>query len=202
MTAAGGSALPGTRPPVQAVAVGASAGGVEALQTLLDGLPLDFGAVLLVVLHLPPERPSTVAGLLGRHCPLPVAEALDKQPLQPGTVVIAPPDYHLLVEPDCTVALSVDAPVMYSRPSIDLLFESASLAYGARLLAIVLTGASRDGAHGAAAVRARGGLVWVQDPREALVATMPEAALQRVDADAVLGLRGLRDRLCALVRGS
>jgi two-component system chemotaxis response regulator CheB len=202
MNAADGPALPGTRRHVQAVAVGASAGGVEALQTLLDGLPLDFGAVLLVVLHVPPQRPSAVAGLLGRHCPLPVAEALDKQPLQPGTVVVAPPDYHLLVEPDRTVALSVDAPVMYSRPSIDLLFESASLAFGARLLAIVLTGANRDGARGAAAVRSRGGLVWVQDPREALVATMPEAVLQRADADAVLGLRDIRDRLRALVRGS
>ena len=182
---------------IDAVVIGASAGGVEALERVLACLPRDFSAVLLAVLHLPPDRPSAVAQLLGRHCALPVDEALDKQPLKPGTVLIAPPDYHLLVEPERAVALSVDEPVLYSRPSIDLLFESAALAYGPRLLALVLTGANQDGAEGAAAVKARGGRVWVQDPREALVPAMPEAALQRARADAVLGLQ----EICRRLRG-
>jgi two-component system chemotaxis response regulator CheB len=112
-------------------------------------------------------------------------------------VVIAPPDYHLLVEPERTIALSVDAPVLYSRPSIDLLFDSASLAFGPTLLALVLTGANHDGAEGAAAVRHRGGSVWVQDPLEALVPTMPEATLRRAGADAVLGL----GQMCGRLRG-
>jgi len=172
-----------------AVAIGASAGGVEALQTLLRCLGGDFRAALLVVLHLPPDRPSTLAELLARDCVLPVAEALDKQPVQPGTVVLAPPNYHLLVEPERTLALSIDPPVLYSRPAIDLLFESAALAYGRRLLALVLTGASSDGAAGAAAVRRRGGRVWVQDPAEAVMPAMPMAALQQAGADEVLGLQ-------------
>jgi two-component system chemotaxis response regulator CheB len=172
-----------------AVAIGASAGGVEALQALLRCLGGDFRAALLVVLHLPPDRPSALAELLARDCALPVAEALDKQPVQPGTVVLAPPNYHLLVEPERTLALSIDPPVLYSRPAIDLLFESAAVAYGSRLLALVLTGASSDGAAGAAAVRRRGGQVWVQDPAEAAMPVMPTSALQQAGADQVLGLQ-------------
>jgi two-component system chemotaxis response regulator CheB len=172
-----------------AVALGASAGGVEALQTLVRCLRADFGAALLVVLHLPPDRPSALPELLARDCVLPVAEAVDKQPVQPGAVVLAPPNYHLLVEPERTLALSIDPPVLYSRPAIDLLFESAAVAYGPRLLALVLTGASSDGAAGAAAVRRHGGRVWVQDPAEATMPAMPTAALEWAGADEVLGLQ-------------
>jgi two-component system chemotaxis response regulator CheB len=181
-----------------AVVVGASAGGVEALQALLRSVARGFKAPLLVVLHLPPDRPSALAELLARECVLPVAEALDKQPAAPGTVVLAPPNYHLLVEPQRTLALSIDPPVQYSRPAIDLLFESAAVAYGRRLLAIVLTGASSDGAAGAAAVRRRGGRVWVQDPRDAVMPAMPVAALEQAGADEVLALAEMCRRFARL----
>ena len=180
-----------------AVVIGASAGGVQALQALLGALSADFAPALLVVLHLSPGRESRLAELLDAGCALPVAEAEDKQPVRGGTVTLAPPDYHLLVEPDGTLALSVDEPVLFSRPAIDPLFESAAAAYGTRLLALLLTGASYDGSAGLAAVRARGGQAWVQDPGSASVPTMPAAALAHAGADAVLTLDEMCRRLAA-----
>jgi two-component system chemotaxis response regulator CheB len=177
--------------------VGASAGGVPALQALLGALPARFAPAVLVVLHLLPQRPSGLAAVLGFGCRLPVQEALDKQPIEGGVVLVAPPDYHLLVEPDRCVALSVDAPVLHSRPAIDPLFESAAAAFGARLLAVLLTGASSDGSAGLAAVRRRGGQAWVQDPLDASVPTMPAAALAHAGADAVLTLDEICRRLAA-----
>ena len=143
------------RPAV--VVVGASAGGVAALQAVLGALPARLPAPVLAVLHLPRDRSSRIAEVLAPYCALPVREAEDKQPLQPGTVTFAPPDYHLLVEDPGTVALSVDAPVLFSRPAIDPLFESAAAVFGAQVLALLLTGASSDGSEGVAAVRAAGG---------------------------------------------
>lgn len=178
----------------KAVVIGASAGGVDALRTVLSGAPRDFPVPVLVVLHLPRERPSTIVQLLARACELPVAEAVDKQPIEPG-VLLAPPDYHLQVEPDRTVSLSRDEAVLYSRPAIDPLFESAAAVYGPALLGIVLTGASADGAKGLAAVRGAGGIGWVQDPAEAQAQTMPQAALDLAGADEVLALREIGRRL-------
>ena len=180
-----------------AVVIGASAGGVDALVALLGALPAGFAPAVLAVLHLPPGRPSRIVELMARHCALPVSEALDKQPAQGGTVVFAPPDYHLLVEPDRRLALSVDDPVLYSRPAIDPLFESAAATYGPRLLGILLTGASQDGSAGVAAIRHGGGRVWIQSPSDAQVPAMPSAALQRAGADAVLTLEQLCRRLAA-----
>jgi len=192
---------PGTSPLVErdqapdAVVVGASAGGVEALQTVLGALQADFPAVVLIVQHLPPNQVSGLAPLLGLRCALPVAEAIDKAPLRPGQVVLAPPNYHLLVEPDRTMALSIDAPVHYSRPSIDVLFESAAPVYRDRLLGVLLTGANADGADGLAAIRRAGGRAWVQDPADAAHPEMPTAALQNAGADLVLDLAALSSRL-------
>lgn len=180
-----------------AVVIGASAGGVHALQAVLGALDADFAPAVLVVLHLSPGRESLMAELLGAACALPVAEALDKQPVRGGTVTLAPPDYHLLVEPERCLALSVDDPVLFSRPAIDPLFESAAAAYGPRLLALLLTGASTDGSAGLAAVRRRGGQAWVQDPASASAATMPAAALAHAGADAVLTLDQMCRRLAA-----
>lgn len=185
------------RRDADAVVIGASAGGVHALQALLGALDADFPPAVLVVLHLPPGRESLMAELLGAACALPVAEALDKQPVRGGTVTLAPPDYHLLVEPEHCLALSVDDPVLFSRPAIDPLFESAAAAYGPRLLALLLTGASTDGSAGLAAVRRRGGQAWVQDPASASAATMPAAALAHAGADAVLTLDQMCRRLAA-----
>ncbi|NML18709.1 chemotaxis protein CheB [Azohydromonas caseinilytica] len=185
------------RRDAEAVAIGASAGGVQALRELLGALPADFTPALLVVLHLPSGRETRLAELLGAVCALPVAEALDGQPVHGGTVTLAPPDYHLLVEPDRTLSLSVDDPVLFSRPAIDPLFESAAAAFGARLLALLLTGASTDGSAGLAAVRRHGGQAWVEDPATACVPTMPAAALGHAGADAVLTLDEMRRRLAA-----
>lgn len=175
-------------PEVDAVVVGASAGGVDALLELLPAWPAD-GPVTLVALHRR-AGPGTaaLAALLGRDCPAAVQDAWDRQPLQRGTVVLAPPDYHLMVDPGPVAALSVDEPVLWSRPAIDPLFESAAQVFGRRLLAIVLTGASADGSAGAAAVRRAGGELWVQDPAEAVAPAMPAAALALAGADRVLGL--------------
>ena len=183
---------------IDCVVLGASAGGVEALQRIAAALPAGFAPPLLVVLHLLADRPSGMVALLAEHCALRVVEAEDKAPIVAGQIVIAPPDYHLLVERGRTLALSLDAPVLHSRPAIDPLFESAALAFGERLLALLLTGARSDGSAGVAAVRRRGGTAWVQDPQDARVATMPAAALQRAGADAVLTL----DQICARFAGA
>lgn len=183
------------RPLPRVVVVGTSAGGVTALGQLLAALPPELPVPVLIVLHLPRDRPSRIAGLLDPGCALPVLEAEDKQPLRRGTVIFAPPDYHLLVEDERTLALSCDAPVVFSRPAIDPLFESAAAVFGADVLAILLTGASQDGSEGIAAVRAAGGLAWLQCPDEAEASTMPAAALQHAGADAVLPLEQLCQRL-------
>lgn len=176
---------------IECIAIGASAGGVDALGVLLAALPQGLAATVVVVLHLPADKPSLLPMLLGRQCALPVSEADDKEMLKPGAVYLAPPGYHLLVEPGRSFALSCDAPVHYSRPSIDLLFESAAIAYGDALLAIILTGASADGAAGLQAVRQRGGLAWVQDPQEAQSDVMPRAAIDNAGADRVLRLQDM-----------
>lgn len=175
--------------------IGASAGGVAALQSVLGALPATFPAPVLAVLHLPRDRSSRIAEVLAPCCALPVREAEDKQPLQPGTVTFAPPDYHLLVEDAASVALSVDAPVLYSRPAIDPLFESAAAVFGPQVLALLLTGASSDGSEGVAAVRAAGGQAWLQCPEEAEASMMPASALQHAGADAVLPLELMCRRL-------
>jgi two-component system chemotaxis response regulator CheB len=183
-----------------ALVIGASAGGVHALQALLSSLDGRWKPPILIVLHVPRDRPSRLAPLLDELCALPVVEAVDKQPLQPATVTVAPPDYHLLVETRDSLALSRDADVLFSRPAIDPLFESAAAVFGERLLAILLTGASSDGTDGVAAVRAVGGTVWVQDPEEAVSPLMPASALAGPGADAVLTLSGIRDALKDLVQ--
>jgi two-component system chemotaxis response regulator CheB len=186
------------RARIAAVVVGASAGGVEALGVLLGALPADLRVPVIVVMHVLSGRPSRLAELFGARCRVPVREAGDKEPLVAGTVYFACPDYHLLVEPDFTLALSNEEPVCWSRPSIDVLFESAAEAFGERLLAVVLTGANSDGANGLRAVRAAGGLGWVQSPMEASSATMPSTALRLAGADRVLELADMARQLGTL----
>lgn len=184
------------------VAIGASAGGVDAVGELLAGLPAGFDIPVVVVLHVPPGRSSQLAEVFSLRSTLRVREAADKMPLAPGTVLVAPPDYHLLVERDETVSLSSEEAVMFSRPSIDLLFESIAWSLGAAALGIVLTGANEDGARGLALLRAAGGTAWVQAPDDAQVSTMPQAALERAGADATLPLARMKDALSRLRRGS
>ncbi len=170
---------------VDAVVLGASAGAIEALGVILPTLPASFAAPLIIVVHVPASRPSLLVDLFAPKCALPVREAEDKLPVAPGTVWFAPPGYHLLIERGRTFALSLDEPVNHSRPSIDVLFESAADAYASRLLAMVLTGANHDGSHGAACVQAAGGLVAIQDPKTAHVSAMPELAMNRTKPDKI-----------------
>ena len=179
----------------QAVVIGASAGAVEALSLILPRLPEDFGLPVLVVVHVPPDRRSIMADLFRAKCRLAVKEADDKEPLAAGTVYFAPPDYHLLVEADKSLSLSYDEPVLFSRPSIDVLFESAADAYGAGLIAIVLTGANQDGASGLRAVAEAGGVTIVQDPDGAFAPAMPEAAIQMCPNARVLPLAAIAEYL-------
>lgn len=176
---------------VRAVVVGTSAGGVEALSTLLPALPPRLRPPLFVVLHVPRDRPSLLVDLLGRRCAVPVVEAEDKMPVQEGTVYVAPPDYHLLIDEGPRLSLSVDPPVNFSRPSIDVLFESAADVFGAGLVGIILTGASRDGASGLRAIRDAGGATVVQAPQDARVPFMTEAAIREIPVDHVLPLEGI-----------
>ncbi|SEU09508.1 chemotaxis protein CheB [Stigmatella erecta] len=173
---------------IDAVVVGVSAGGVDALSVLLPALPRDFHPAVLIVLHRPRDRPSLIVDVFQPKCLLPVSEAQDKEPVRPGMVCFAPADYHLLVDEGPSLALSVDEPVHFSRPSIDVLFESAADVYGPRLAALVLTGANADGARGIAAVREAGGVTVVQSPDTALATAMPLAALAQGPIDFVLPL--------------
>lgn len=163
----------------QAIVVGASAGAVEVLSMILPALPEDYPLPILVVVHVPADKTSILAELFRTKCRIDVREAEDKDFIRPATVYFAPPDYHLLVEPDRTLALSRDEPVLYSRPSIDVLFESAADAYGPQLLGVVLTGANSDGAQGLKAIVDAGGGAIVQEPQSASAPAMPKAALAR-----------------------
>jgi two-component system chemotaxis response regulator CheB len=180
---------------VKAVVIGASAGGLGALSQVLKPLPRDFSAPLMAVIHLPPDRDSMTPSLLNDVCALEVVEAEDKIVAEPGCVYFAPPDYHLLVELDGRLSLSSDDPVLFSRPSIDVLFESAADAYGPNLTAVVLTGANEDGAAGARAVASAGGRVIVQEPQGAYASAMPLAAVAAVPTARVLPLDAIADEL-------
>ena len=187
-------------PRVEAIVVGASAGGVEALLSVLGPLRSGFVLPIIVVLHLPEERRSQLAEVFARRLDMPVHEAIDKQDIAAGTVYFATPGYHLSVEQDRSLSLSLEDRVHYSRPSIDYLFESAADAYGPTLAAVLLTGANHDGARGLAQVKRRGGLTIVQDPQEAQVATMPQAALNIQQPDHVLTIHGIGRLLVELER--
>jgi two-component system chemotaxis response regulator CheB len=162
------------------VVIGASWGGLDALRELLRELPAELDAAIVVAQHRSPEsHPTAFRDLLGAVTRLRVCEAGDKDGLRPGTVYIAAPDYHLLVEPG-SLSLSTDEPVLYARPSIDVLFESAAESYRERCVGVVLTGANADGAHGLARIAELGGATVVQDPSEATRDEMPLAALAAV----------------------
>ena len=183
---------------IEAIVIGASAGGVEALGLILPRLPAKFRPSLLIVLHLPRERPSLLVEIYEKRCALPIREADDKEPIEPGTVYFAPPDYHMLVERNRQIALSTEEPVHFSRPSVDVLFESAADVFGSRLLGVILTGANEDGAAGLHAIHRAGGVTVVQQPDSAKVPLMVVSALQRNPADFVLSLPKIAELLKGL----
>jgi two-component system, chemotaxis family, protein-glutamate methylesterase/glutaminase len=153
---------------------------------------------VMIVTHLPPDSPSYLVQAFAHRCALPVMEPDAGERILPGRVHIAPPGYHMLVEVDRTVALSTDAAVRFSRPSIDVLFESAAAVYGERLLAILLSGANDDGAQGLRRVRAQGGTAWVQTPDSASSPEMPRAAIERGASDSIFNPETMARRLAAL----
>ncbi|EKT4474746.1 MULTISPECIES: chemotaxis protein CheB [Pseudomonas] len=183
---------------VRAVVIGASAGGVAALFQVLGALPSAFAIPVLCVLHLPDDRHSQLAGVLQRRLHRPVCEARDKERISGGQIYVAGPGYHLSVERDLTLSLSQEEPVHFSRPAIDFLFISAADAYGDSLLGVLLTGANEDGARGLAYIKNNGGRTIVQDPRDAQVALMPEAALALHQPDHILTLSGIGQLLATL----
>ena len=183
---------------IEAIVVGASAGGVEALLSIFGDLPQDFGLPIIAVLHLPDERRSQLAEVFDRRVVMPVLEARDKELIKPGTLYFAGPGYHLSVEQDRSLSLSQEDRVHHSRPAIDFLFASAADAYGSGLLAILLTGANQDGARGLAHVKQQGGTTVVQDPLEARVAVMPRAALALHTPDHILSLSQIGSLLASL----
>jgi two-component system chemotaxis response regulator CheB len=185
------------KPRVDAIVIGASAGAVETLQQLLPILSPGLRVPAVIVVHVPARHPSMLPELFGSLCDIPVREPVDKQPVAAGTIWFAPADYHLMIERDHTFALSIDAAVNFSRPSVDVLFETAADAYGAQLAAVVLTGGSEDGAEGARKIRRAGGVVLVQDPGEALMRIMPEAAIRMADPQLI----GTVVRIAQTLRG-
>jgi two-component system, chemotaxis family, protein-glutamate methylesterase/glutaminase len=179
------------------VGVGTSWGGLAALSKLLGDLPADFALPLVVVQHRSRDSDRLLTDLLQDTTDLKVCELEDKDPLLPGTVHIAPANYHVLIE-EGYLSLTLDAPVRFSRPSIDVMFTSAADTYGARAIGVVLTGANEDGARGLADIVKRGGRGLVQNPRTAEIPVMPQAALKAVPSAEVLELDALAPRLIDL----
>ncbi|QLF93128.1 chemotaxis protein CheB [Pseudomonas sp. ABC1] len=183
---------------IDAVVIGTSAGGLHALSEVLRGLPDDYRRPVLVVQHIPDGRPTQLAQIFQNKTRLKAKEADDKEALANGWLYFAAPGYHLLVERDFSLALSQEEPVCFSRPSIDVLFESAADAWGERLAGVLLTGASEDGARGLECIHRAGGLTIVQRPEEAEMDIMPRAALKRFEPDHILSLCDIHRLLCEL----
>ena len=181
-----------------AVAVGASAGGVEALHVVVEALPSAFPAPVLVVQHMDPRHKSLLAGLLGRRCKLPVQQADDGELISPGIVYIAQPDMHLIVRAGHLVLTDTKL-VHFSRPSIDLLFESVADSYGDRAIGVILSGSGMDGAAGIRAIKAKGGTTIIQDPASAAHGGMPQAARATGAVDFALPLGEIGPALVNLV---
>jgi two-component system chemotaxis response regulator CheB len=184
--------------PCDAVVIGASAGGVQALLEILPGLPANWPLPVIVLVHMADDRASLLAEVFSHRLRRPVREALDKAAIEPGTVYFAPSGYHLLVERDRCFSLSLDEREHFSRPSIDVLLGSAADAWGPRLTAVLLTGANADGAAGLAQVGRAGGLTVVQDPQQAQSPYMPQAAIDLAPPHFALPLAGIRQLLLQL----
>lgn len=185
--------------PYSVVAIGTSWGGLAALTKLLGDLPMDFGIPVVVVQHRSKDSERLLVQLLQDATDMKVGEIEDKDPLTPGTVHVAPANYHVLIEQGYA-SLTVEEPVRYSRPSIDVMFSSAADTYGTAAIGVVLTGANEDGARGLAHIVKRGGLALVQDPKTAEIPIMPQAAIRAVPSAEVLSLETLGPRLIALSR--
>jgi len=181
------------------VVVGASTGGLKALQTLLAGLAEDFPLPIVIVQHRGKESGSELCEFLRQFSRLPVSEPEDKEPILTGHAYLAPGDYHLMIEEGC-FALSTESPVTYARPSIDVLFETAADEYQERTVGVILTGRNNDGTRGLGKIKARGGLAVVEDPASAACREMPESAVTHIKVDSILPLKEIAPYLNELVK--
>ncbi len=186
----------------QAVVIGVSAGGMNALNIILPELPVDYPLPVIIVQHIREDMLSNLAEFMDNRLSIAVTEVIDKTPIKNSTVYIAPPGYHLLVEDEHIFSLSEDPRVNYSRPSIDVLFESAADVYVDRLVGVILTGANSDGALGLKKIKAKGGLTIVQDPDSAEAPEMPRAAIDLVKVDQILPLQEMGQFLAKLCQST
>lgn len=180
---------------VELISIGCSWGGVRALLRIVKGLDAGFSIPIVVVIHQRRDVPSELCDLLRHSTQNKVIEAEEKMEIEASSIIVAPPNYHLLVERDRSLSLSLDAPIMYSRPAIDVFLESASDTYGKSLLAVILTGANADGAAGAKAVKEQAGRVFIQSPDDAEMPVMPQAALDAVEPDYCGSIEGIIEQL-------
>jgi two-component system, chemotaxis family, protein-glutamate methylesterase/glutaminase len=181
------------------IVIGGSLGGMQSTQSILSALPASFPLPIVIVLHRPPDDEDKLTPLLQRGCALRVSEVVDKEPIEAGRVYVAPPDYHVLIEPDC-LSVSIDERVNHARPSVDVLFESAALVCSGRVIGVILSGAGADGARGAASIERSGGTVLVESPATAFRSDMPAAALAATAGSTSLPLPQLAAALCELAR--
>lgn len=179
----------------EAVVIGTSAGGLYALTSILEHLPSDYRLPVIIVQHRSKDEKTLLEEVLSQKCAIKIKQADEKEKIKGGTVYFAPPDYHLLIEQDHTFSLTSDNRVNYSRPSIDVLFESAAFVYHKKLVGILLTGANQDGAAGIRRIRKNGGITIAQDPAEALFPIMPQAAISTGCVQHTLTLNGIKSFL-------
>lgn len=172
----------------KAIVLGVSSGGMEAIKKIFTALPASFGIPMVIVQHVSPRSDSQWISILNKNCQLQIKEADEKEKIKKGIIYIAPPNYHLLIENDHTFSLTVDEKVNYARPAIDVLFETAAIAFKSNLIGIVLTGANHDGAAGLKMIKECGGLCIVQDPATAVSPYMPQSAIALAEPDYVLML--------------
>lgn len=182
----------------QAIVIGVSSGGMEAMKTIFSALPADFETPIVIVQHVSPRSDSQWITMLNKNCQLQIKEADEKEKIKNGVIYIAPPNYHLLIEKDHTFSLTVDEKVNYARPAIDVLFETAAVAFKNNLIGIVLTGANHDGAAGLKMIKDCGGLCIVQDPKTAASPYMPQSAIALIEPDYILKLQDIIDLLISL----
>jgi len=192
--------MPGVNEKYKAIVIGASAGGLHALSGILQNLPPDYSIPIMVVQHRVKDQRYLLEEVLQSKCKIQIKQADEKENIQSGFVYIAPPDYHLLIENDKTFSLSSDEQVRYSRPSIDVLFQSAAIVYRDFLIAIILTGANDDGAEGIITVKKYGGLTIAQDPAEAQFPFMPKAAIETKEVKHIWKLPEIQNFLLKIAR--
>jgi two-component system, chemotaxis family, protein-glutamate methylesterase/glutaminase len=182
----------------KAVVIGLSSGGMDALKAIFSALPKDFSIPIVIVQHLSPKSDSQWITILNEKYDIHIKEAEEKEELKKGTVYLAPPNYHLLLEKNATFSLSIDERVSYARPAIDVLFETAAEAFKEELVGVVLTGANHDGSAGLKIIKQCGGLTLVQDPKTAFSSYMPRAAIKQAQPDHILNLQDIIQFLISL----